>query len=101
VFQIESPGMRGLLRTLEARALDDIAVALALIRPGASEYGAKETFLKRLRKQEPVRYAHSCLKAILGETLGVCVYQEQVMQIAQAVGSRWRAAPALVRGITP
>src|SRR5207302_1278653 len=44
VFQIESPGMRGLLRTLEARALDDIAVALALIRPGASEYGAKETF---------------------------------------------------------
>src|SRR5438132_1362533 len=81
VFQIESPGMRGLLRTLEARALDDIAVALALIRPGASEYGAKETFLKRLRKQEPVRYAHSCLKAILGETLGVCVYQEQVMQI--------------------
>ena len=100
VFQIESPGMRGLLRTLEARALDDIAVALALIRPGASEYGAKETFLKRLRKQEPVRYAHSCLKAILGETLGVCVYQEQVMQIAQAVGSMSLAEADLVRRTT-
>src|SRR2546426_205982 len=100
VFQIESPGMRGLLRTLEARALDDMAVALALIRPGASEYGAKETFLKRLRKQEPVRYAHSCLKAILGETLGVCVYQEQVMQIAQAVGSMSLAEADLVRRTT-
>ncbi len=100
VFQIESPGMRGLLRTLEASArggLEEICLALALIRPGASEYGSKETFLKRLRKQEPVRYAHPCLEPILGETLGVCVYQEQVMQIAQAVGSLSLAEADLVR----
>ncbi|HJY86642.1 MAG TPA: DNA polymerase III subunit alpha [Candidatus Acidoferrales bacterium] len=100
IFQIESPGMRGLLRALQARTLDAISLALALIRPGASEYGAKETFLKRLRKQEPVRYSDPRLAAILGETLGVCVYQEQVMQIAQAVGSMSLAEADLVRRTT-
>jgi DNA polymerase III subunit alpha len=94
VFQIESPGMRGLLRTMKARTLGEMAMALALIRPGASEYGSKELFLKRLRgpldargKQEPVVYAHDSLKKILGDTLGICIYQEQVMQIAQAIGN--------------
>lgn len=97
VFQIESPGMRGLLRALEAKTLDALCLALALIRPGASEYGSKETFLRRLRKQEPVRYPHPSLERILGETLGVCVYQEQVMQIAQAVGTMTLAEADLVR----
>jgi DNA polymerase III subunit alpha len=97
VFQIESPGMRGLLRTMKARTLEEIATALALIRPGASEYGSKELFLKRLRGQEPIHYAHESLKKILGDTLGVCIYQEQVMQIAQAVGSMSLAEADLVR----
>jgi DNA polymerase III subunit alpha len=97
VFQIESPGMRGLLRLMRARTLDELSVALALIRPGAAEYGAKETFLRRLRKQEPVRYAHPALEPILKDTLGVCVYQEQVMQIAQAVGTLSLAEADLVR----
>jgi len=97
VFQIESPGMRGLLRTMKARTLEEMAAALALIRPGASEYGSKELFLKRLRGQVPVIYAHESLKAILGDTLGVCIYQEQVMQIAQAVGSMSLAEADLVR----
>jgi DNA-directed DNA polymerase III PolC len=86
LFQIESPGMRGLLRTMKARTLEEVAAALALIRPGASEYGSKELFLKRLRGQESITYAHESLKKILGDTLGVCIYQEQVMQIAQAIG---------------
>ena len=97
VFQIESPGMRGLLRTMKARTLEEMAAALALIRPGASEYGSKELFLKRLRGQEPVIYAHESLKSILGDTLGVCIYQEQVMQIAQAVGGMSLAEADLVR----
>ena len=97
VFQIESPGMRGLLRTMKARTLEEMAMALALIRPGASEYGSKEFFLKRVRGQEPVVYAHESLKSILGDTLGVCIYQEQVMQIAQAVGSMSLAEADLVR----
>jgi DNA polymerase III alpha subunit len=97
VFQIESPGMRGLLRTMKARTLEEMAAALALIRPGASEYGSKELFLKRLRGQVPVLYPHESLKSILGDTLGVCIYQEQVMQIAQAVGSMSLAEADLVR----
>jgi DNA polymerase III alpha subunit len=125
IFQIESPGMRGLLRALGLRSsgakapesggqivaakaathnsldhsfpIEDVCLALALIRPGASEYGSKETFLKRLRKQEPVRYPHPSLEPILRETLGICVYQEQVMQIAQAAGRLSLAESDLVR----
>jgi DNA-directed DNA polymerase III PolC len=97
IFQIESPGMRGLLRTLGARTLEEISLALALIRPGASEYGSKESFLKRLRGAEPIEYAHPALEPILRESLGVCVYQEQVMQIAQAVGRMSLAEADLVR----
>ena len=97
VFQIESPGLRGLLRTLQAKTVEDLCCAIAIIRPGAAEYGAKETFLKRLRKQEPVRYPHPSLEPILRDTLGVCVYQEQVMQIAQAAGGLSLAEADLVR----
>ena len=51
VFQIESPGMRGLLRTMKARTLEEMAAALALIRPGASEYGSKGTFPETSARQ--------------------------------------------------
>jgi len=97
LFQIESPGMRGLLRTMKARTLEEIAAALALIRPGAAEYGSKELFLKRLLGKEPIVFPHESLKNILGDTLGVCIYQEQVMQIAQAVGSMSLAEADIVR----
>jgi DNA polymerase III alpha subunit len=82
---------------MKARTLEEMAMALALIRPGASEYGSKELFLKRVRGKEPVVYAHESLKGILGDSLGVCIYQEQVMQIAQAVGSMSLAEADLVR----
>jgi DNA polymerase III alpha subunit len=97
IFQIESPGMRGLLRSMKARRLEEVAMALALIRPGASEYGSKELFLKRVRGHEAVQFTHESLKPILGDTLGICIYQEQVMQIAQAVGSMSLAEADLVR----
>src|SRR3989442_280773 len=97
VFQIESPAMRGLLRTMKARTLEEIAQALALIRPGAAEYGSKELFVKRLRGQEEVNYAHPALEKILGDTLGVCIFQEQVMQISQTLGSMSLAEADLVR----
>jgi DNA-directed DNA polymerase III PolC len=97
VFQIESPAMRGLLRMMKARKLEEIAQALALIRPGAAEYGSKELFLKRLRKQDKIRFAHPALETILGDTLGVCIFQEQVMQIAQTLGSMSLAEADLVR----
>ncbi len=97
VFQIESPAMRGLLRTMKARTLEEVAQALALIRPGAAEYGSKELFLKRLRGREEIKWAHPALKTILGDTLGVCIFHEQVMQISQTLGSMSLAEADLVR----
>jgi DNA-directed DNA polymerase III PolC len=97
VFQIESPAMRGLLRMMAARTLEEVAQALALIRPGAAEYGSKELFVKRLHKKEKIEYAHKKLEAILGDSLGVCIFQEQVMQISQAFGDMTLAEADLVR----
>ncbi|HKV63202.1 MAG TPA: DNA polymerase III subunit alpha [Candidatus Acidoferrum sp.] len=97
VFQIESPAMRGLLRAMKARTLEEVAQALALIRPGAAEYGSKELFVKRLHKQADVTFAHEKLIPILGDTLGVCIFQEQVMRISQELGEMSLAEADLVR----
>ena len=97
VFQIESPAMRGMLRMMNARTLEEMAIALAIIRPGAAEYGSKELFVKRLRGKEKLAYPHDLLEPILRDTLGVCIYQEQVMQIARAVGKLSLAEADLVR----
>jgi DNA-directed DNA polymerase III PolC len=99
VFQIESPAMRSMLRMMSAQTLDTVALALAVIRPGAAEYGSKELFIKRLRG-EPVVYAHESLKPILRDTFGVCIYQEQVMQISQSVGELSLAEADLVRRVS-
>jgi DNA polymerase III subunit alpha len=100
LFQIESPAMRSMLRMMKARTLDEVAIALAIIRPGAAEYGSKELFVKRLTGKEKPTYAHASLEPILSDTLGVCIYQEQVMQIAQTVGSMTLAEADLVRRST-
>jgi DNA polymerase III subunit alpha len=97
VFQIESPAMRGLLRMMKARTLEEVAQALALIRPGAAEYGSKELFIKRLRGEEVVEYPHPALQPILEDTLGVCIFQEQVMQIAQVAGEMSLAEADIMR----
>ncbi|MGC2287929.1 MAG: DNA polymerase III subunit alpha [Candidatus Acidiferrum sp.] len=97
VFQIESPAMRGLLRMMKARTLEEVAQALALIRPGAAEYGSKELFIKRLRGEEQVKYAHPKLERILSDTRGVCIFQEQVMQIAQVAGEMSLAEADIMR----
>jgi error-prone DNA polymerase len=70
---------------------------LALIRPGAAEYGSKELFVKRLRGEEEVKYAHPALESILSDSRGVCIFQEQVMQISQALGDMSLAEADLVR----
>src|SRR5438046_6706614 len=94
---MESPAMRGMLRMRNGRTLEEMAIALAIIRPGASEYGSKELFVKRLRKEEEITFAHPELQKILGDTLGVCIFQEQVMQISQTLGSMSLAEADLVR----
>ena len=101
VFQIESPGLRALLRDLKPQELNDITLALALIRPGASDSGMKKVFLDRHHGQETTIYPDPRLEKILEETHGVFIYQEQVLLCAQAVaGFNLPAADLLRRAIT-
>jgi DNA-directed DNA polymerase III PolC len=97
VFQIESPGMRATLREINADDPDDILVALALYRPGPIQGGLKDTFVRRFLKQEPVRHLHPSLAPILDETLGVVLYQEQVLRIAHELAGLSLADADLLR----
>ncbi|MBN1289671.1 MAG: DNA polymerase III subunit alpha, partial [Actinobacteria bacterium] len=82
VFQIESPGMRSLLQSMKPSSINELALSIALIRPGAAGGGMKELFLLRRSGREPVVYLHPDLEPILSESLGAFVYQEQVMKAA-------------------
>jgi DNA-directed DNA polymerase III PolC len=84
-FQLESPGMRALLKWLRPRSLNDIAIAISLFRPGPLEGGFLETFMRRRLGQEPVTYHHPAMQPILEETGGVILYQEQFLKLAHAL----------------
>lgn len=86
VFQIESPGLRALLIAMQPKTINDITLALALIRPGASESGMKKIFLERLLGKLLVEYPHPLLEPVLKETFGTFIYQEQVLRAAVAMG---------------
>jgi len=79
-FQVESPGMRNLLRQTAARTMDDVIQAVALIRPGPSGSGMKDAYVRRFRGLESPRAPHPRLEELLWETHGVLLYQEDVMQ---------------------
>lgn len=85
-FQIESPGMRATLREINATKMEDIMAALALYRPGPLRGGLRDAFVRRFRGDEPVSHIHGSLKALLDNTLGVILYQEQVLRIAHELG---------------
>lgn len=82
VFQLESNGMRDLLRRLRPDRFEDIIALLALYRPGPIEGGMVDSFVERKHGREEIRYDHPVLEPILKETFGVILYQEQVMRIA-------------------
>ncbi|MCD6521595.1 DNA polymerase III subunit alpha [Candidatus Calescamantes bacterium] len=86
VFQLESRGMRDILRELKPEKFEDIIAVLALYRPGPLGGGEVEKFIKRKRGEWPVEYLHPSLEDILKETYGTILYQEQVMQIAHKIG---------------
>ncbi|MCK5127380.1 MAG: DNA polymerase III subunit alpha [candidate division Zixibacteria bacterium] len=101
VFQIESPGLRSLLRDIKPTELNDITLALSLIRPGASDSGMKKVFLDRHHGREVTKYPDDRLADILKETHGVFIYQEQVLLCARAIaGFNLPAADMLRRAIT-
>jgi DNA polymerase-3 subunit alpha len=85
VFQFESEGMRNILRRLKPDRFEDLVAINALYRPGPIGGGLIDDFIKRRHGKVKVEYPHPLLAAILEETYGVIVYQEQVMQIASAM----------------
>lgn len=82
VFQLDSAGMQALVRRLRPTRFEDISALLALYRPGPLGMNMHTAFADRKNGLEDVVHDHADLEAILGETYGVIVYQEQVMQIA-------------------
>lgn len=86
VFQVESRAQMALLPRLQPRCFYDLAIQIAMIRPGPVQGGAVHPFVRRKAGLEPVEYAHPALENCLKRTLGVPVFQEQIMQMAMAVG---------------
>jgi len=85
IFQLESRGMRALIKDLHPTNFDEIIALLALYRPGPLESGMVEDYVKRKHHRIPVKYLLPELQSILRETHGVILYQEQVMEIASKV----------------
>src|ERR1700744_6084882 len=85
VFQFESPGMRDVLRRYKPTSVEDLTALNALYRPGPIQGGMIDDFIERKWGRRKVEYDLPPMETILKETLGVIVYQEQVMQIANAV----------------
>lgn len=83
VFQLESRGMKDLIRRLVPDSFDDMTALVALFRPGPLQSGMVDDFIDRKHGRAPVTYLHPELAPILKPTYGVILYQEQVMQIAQ------------------
>ncbi len=84
VFQLESEGMKDLLRRLKPTEFNDLIAVLALYRPGPLEGGLVEQYIETKHGRRSPEYLHPLLEPILKETYGVIVYQEQVMEIARA-----------------
>jgi len=87
VFQVESRAQMGLLPRLQPRRFYDLVVQIALVRPGPIQGGAVHPFVRRKLGQEEVTYLHPKLKKPLERTMGVPVFQEQLMQMAMEVGN--------------
>jgi DNA polymerase-3 subunit alpha len=85
VFQLESRGMKDLIRRLQPDVFEDVVALVALFRPGPLQSGMVDDFINRKKGIAKVEYPHPSLEQILKPTYGVIVYQEQVMQIAQVL----------------
>ncbi|MFM1798031.1 MAG: hypothetical protein RLZZ117_309 [Cyanobacteriota bacterium] len=83
IFQLESSGMRQIVKDLKPSSLEDISSILALYRPGPLDAGLIPKFINRKHGRERIDVAHPKLESILSETYGIMVYQEQIMKIAQ------------------
>ena len=87
IFQLESSGMKDVIKKLQPDNFEDMVAVVALYRPGPLGSGMVDTFIERKHGREKIIYPHPLLEEILKPTYGVIVYQEQVMQIAQVLAS--------------
>ncbi len=85
IVQIQSRAQLQAILRLDIASIEDLVVQVALIRPGPIQGGAVNPYIARCQGREPVTYDHPCLEPILGETKGVIVFQEQVLEVAMAV----------------
>ena len=84
VFQLESSGMRDLAKRIGLQSMEEMSALVALFRPGPMQF--IDTYIANKFNPQSVKYDHPLLEPILKETYGIPVYQEQVMQMAQALG---------------
>ncbi len=97
VFQLESRGMKELVKRLKPDVFEDLIALVALFRPGPLQSGMVEDFIERKHGKARVRYPHPSLEPILKPTYGVILYQEQVMQIARVLAGYTLGAADLLR----
>lgn len=97
VFQLESSGMRKLVRDLKPSVFEDLGALVALFRPGPLESGMVTDFVERKHGRQAITYAHHSLEPILKDTYGTIVYQEQIMQIFQTLAGYSLGGADMVR----
>jgi DNA polymerase-3 subunit alpha len=97
VFQLESRGMRDLVKRLQPDRFEDIVALVALYRPGPLQSGMVDDFIRRKHGEAAIDYPHPRLEPVLEPTYGVILYQEQVMQIAQLLAGYTLGGADLLR----
>jgi len=97
VFQLESGGMKKLVKDLKPTVFEDLGALVALFRPGPLESGMVKDFVDRKHGRQKINYAHPLLEGILKDTYGTIVYQEQIMQIFQTLAGYTLGGADMVR----
>ena len=97
IFQLESRGMKELVKRMRPDSFEDMIALVALFRPGPLQSGMVEDFIDRKHGRAAVKYPHPELEPVLKPTYGVILYQEQVMQIAQILAGYTLGAADLLR----
>lgn len=97
VFQLESSGMKKLVKDLRPDVFEDLGALVALFRPGPLESGMVTDFVERKHGRQKITYAHPLLEPVLKDTYGTIVYQEQIMQVFQVLADYTLGQADMVR----
>ena len=97
VFQLESQGMKNLVKKLKPDVFEDLGALVALFRPGPLDSGMVDDFVERKHGRQEITYAHPLLEPVLKDTYGTIVYQEQIMQVFQILADYTLGQADMVR----